>query len=80
MVNNTLGKEDEYRQHAAALLELAARTANNTDKGRLLLISEAWKRLLVWPDNATPRSGWSEKCSANIDRKLNSQSYLDRLP
>ncbi|HYQ06980.1 MAG TPA: hypothetical protein VER26_08365 [Xanthobacteraceae bacterium] len=45
MVNNTLGKEDEYRQHAAALLELAARTANNTDKGRLLLISEAWLNL-----------------------------------
>jgi hypothetical protein len=27
------------------LLELAARTANNTDKGRLLLISEAWLNL-----------------------------------
>lgn len=45
MVNNTLGKEDEYRQHAALLLELAARTTNNTDKSRLLLISEAWLNL-----------------------------------
>jgi MoxR-like ATPase len=45
MVDNTLGKKDEYRKHAASLLELAARTANNTDKGRLLLISEAWLNL-----------------------------------
>ncbi len=38
-------KEDEYRTHAAALLDLATRAANNTEKGRLLLISEAWLNL-----------------------------------
>jgi len=38
-------KEDEYRKHAAALLDLAARAANNADKARLLLISESWLNL-----------------------------------
>jgi hypothetical protein len=37
-----MGKEDEYRKHAADLLDLAARAANNDDKGCLLLISQAW--------------------------------------
>ncbi len=38
-------KEAEYRNHAASLLDLATRAANNNDKGRLLLISEAWLNL-----------------------------------
>jgi hypothetical protein len=38
-------KEDEYRRHAASLLELATRAADTKDKGRLLLISEAWLEL-----------------------------------
>jgi hypothetical protein len=38
-------KEDEYRKHAAALLDLATRAANNADKARLLLISEPWLNL-----------------------------------
>jgi hypothetical protein len=38
-------KEDEYRKHATALLDLAARAANNADKARLLLISESWLNL-----------------------------------
>ena len=41
-----MAKEDEYRKHAASLLDLAARAANNQDKGRLLLISEAWLNLV----------------------------------
>jgi hypothetical protein len=40
-----MAKEDEYRKHAASLLDLAARAASNQDKGRLLLISEAWLNL-----------------------------------
>ena len=38
-------KEDEYRKYAASLFALAARAANNQDKSRLLLISEAWLNL-----------------------------------
>jgi hypothetical protein len=38
-------KEDEYRKYAASLFALAARAANNQDKSRLLLISEAWLTL-----------------------------------
>jgi hypothetical protein len=37
-----VAKQDEYRKHAAALFHLATRAANYQDKGRLLLMSEAW--------------------------------------
>ena len=40
-----MAKQDEYRHHAAALFDLATRAANNQDKSRLLLMSEAWLNL-----------------------------------
>jgi hypothetical protein len=40
-----MSKEDEYRRHAAALLDLAKRARSNHDKRRLLVISEAWLNL-----------------------------------
>ncbi len=33
---------DEYRRSAASLLDLAHRTDSPTDKGRLLVMAEAW--------------------------------------
>src|SRR5262249_21952291 len=40
-----MSREDEYRRHAAALLDLAKRASNDHDKKRLLVISEAWLNL-----------------------------------
>ena len=40
-----MSKEDEYRRHAAALLDLAKKASSNDDKRRLLAISEAWLSL-----------------------------------
>jgi len=34
--------EDDYRKHAADLLHMAQRAANNADKGRLLEMAESW--------------------------------------
>jgi hypothetical protein len=40
-----MSKQEEYRKHAAALLDLAKRASNDHDKKRLLVISEAWLNL-----------------------------------
>jgi len=37
-----MGKEDEYRRHAADSLELAQRANSNSDKTRLLAMADAW--------------------------------------
>ena len=40
-----MNEVDEYRKHAASLLELATRAKSNDDTRRLLLMSEAWLHL-----------------------------------
>ena len=37
-----MGLEAEYRKHAADSLDLANRQTTSADKGRLLLMAEAW--------------------------------------
>jgi hypothetical protein len=37
-----MGKEDEYRQHAAEAFELAKRATDQTDRIRLLVVAEGW--------------------------------------
>ena len=37
-----MSKETEYRENAAATLQLAQRAATSADKGRLLKLAEAW--------------------------------------
>jgi hypothetical protein len=48
-----MARQDEYRRFAAAALDLATRTGNQTDKSRLVSIAEAWLRLA---DRATQLS------------------------
>ena len=50
-----MDKVDEYRNHAASLLDLATRASNNKDKSHLLLMSEAWLNL------ADKVSRWAER-------------------
>jgi hypothetical protein len=40
-----MSKDVEYRRYAAALLDIAARTASAADKFRLLVMAQAWFRL-----------------------------------
>ncbi len=37
-----MGLEDDYRKHAGNLIQIASRQVTSADKGRLLLIAEAW--------------------------------------
>lgn len=37
-----MGLEEEYRKHAADSLEMASKHPDNAEKGRLLLMAEAW--------------------------------------
>jgi hypothetical protein len=39
---NTMSKEDDYRQNAANSMRLAQRASSCEDKGRLLRLAEAW--------------------------------------
>ena len=47
-------KEDDYRQNAAEMVELAQRANSSTDKVRLLAMAEAWLGLA---DRAHKRAG-----------------------
>jgi hypothetical protein len=37
-----MGKDDEYRHYAARTMDLAQRASSSADKGRLLMMAEAW--------------------------------------
>jgi hypothetical protein len=37
-----MGKEDDYRRHAADTLDLAQRAGSTSDKTRLLYMADAW--------------------------------------
>ena len=40
-----MGLADDYRKHAGNLIQIASRQSTSADKGRLLLIAEAWLEL-----------------------------------
>ena len=60
--------EEEYRNHAAASLEMASKQPNTADKGRLLLLAEAWRDLA---DRITRRL---KKRRATVDHPLVEQT------
>jgi hypothetical protein len=37
-----MSKEDDYRRNAADTMQLARRASSNEDKGRLVMLAEAW--------------------------------------
>jgi hypothetical protein len=37
-----MSKDDEYRDYAARTMDLAQRASSSADKGRLLMMAEAW--------------------------------------
>jgi len=49
-------KEDDYRNNAAEMIQLAQRASLNTDKRRLLNMAEAWLDLADRAHKATRRS------------------------
>jgi hypothetical protein len=59
-------KEVEYRKYAAALFDLATRAANNQDKGRLLVMSEAWLNLA----NKVSRLAGRRKTTERLVREI----------
>ena len=38
----SMSKDDEYRDYAARTMDLAQRASSSADKGRLLMMAEAW--------------------------------------
>ena len=40
--DSDLSKEDEYRRHAAEMMELPSRASSTRDKVRLLAMTKAW--------------------------------------
>jgi hypothetical protein len=49
-----VGKEDEYRANAAAMVKMAAKLPTAADKGRLLRMAEEWLDLA---DRSQKRAG-----------------------
>jgi hypothetical protein len=72
LVKIRMGKEHEYRNHAASLLDLATRAANNDDKGRLLAISEAWLNLA----DKLSRLAKRRKATERLGREVFSETLL----
>ena len=42
----SMSKDDEYRDYAARTMDLAQRASSSADKGRLLMMAEAWLDLV----------------------------------
>jgi hypothetical protein len=61
-----MDKVEEYRKHAASLLDLATRAAGGKDKGRLLIMSEAWLNLA----DKVSRSAGRRKAAERLVREV----------